>query len=36
MKNKAALYRTEQGLVEANVDDLKNHFSQKQHELYVQ
>ncbi|XP_022320502.2 uncharacterized protein LOC111122804 isoform X3 [Crassostrea virginica] len=36
MKNKAALYRTEQGLVEANVGDLKNHFSQKQHELYVQ
>ncbi|XP_061178600.1 uncharacterized protein LOC133187258 isoform X2 [Saccostrea echinata] len=36
MKNKAALYKTEQGLVEANVMDLKNHFSLKQQELYLQ
>ncbi|XP_062603629.1 uncharacterized protein LOC134265438 isoform X2 [Saccostrea cucullata] len=36
MKNRAALYKTEQGLVEANVMDLKNHFSLKQQELYLQ
>lgn len=36
MKDKAALYRTEQGLVEANLGDLKNQFSLKQKELYHQ
>lgn len=36
MKDKAALYRTEQGLVEANLGDLKNQFSFKQKELYHQ
>lgn len=36
MKDKAALYRTEQGLVEASLGDLKNQFSLKQKELYHQ
>lgn len=36
MKDKAALYRTEQGLVEANLGDLKNQFSLKQKALYHQ
>ncbi|XP_048728620.1 uncharacterized protein LOC125646412 isoform X2 [Ostrea edulis] len=36
LTNKVVLYKTEQGLVEANLTDLRDNFSFKQQELYLQ